>query len=355
MPLILAILALGVLIFVHELGHFLVAKFLGIYVERFSIGFGPKLLGIKLGETEYALSAVPLGGYVKLYGEEPGEELDPELAPRSFSLRPTWHKILVVLAGPLANLLFAWFLVWCVNVHGTPALKPEIGKIVKNSPAEKAGLKPGDLILAVNGESVGSWGDLARIIHSLPGKRITITIKRGKQKLTLTLKTQKKTIKTVFGEEKEVGLIGIFPSGSTFTKRYDPLKAIFVSAEQTYKMTALTIKGLIKLITRKVSFKSVGGPIMIVQMASKQASSGMLQFLLFTALISVNLGIINLFPIPILDGGQIVLFVIEAVRRRPLSDEAKEAIQKVGIAIIVLLMLLAMYNDITRIITQSSR
>ncbi len=352
MPLILAIVSLGVLIFVHELGHFLTAKMFGVFVERFSLGFGPKVVGFQKGETEYIISAVPLGGYVKMYGEEPTEEIDPQLKERSFSHKPLWQKSIIVLAGPLANILFAWLLVYSVNVAGFPTLKAEIGKVLPNTPAERAGLKPKDLIVAINGKEVSSWDDMARIIHSHPNQPLTLTVKRNGKTLTIKITPTAKKMKTVFGQEKTVGLIGVYPSGATFTKRYNLFVAAIAATQQTYNMVAVTITGIVKLIQRKVSVKSLGGPIMIVQMATQQAKSGLLQFILFTALISVNLGIINLLPIPILDGGHIVLFCIEGIRRRPLSARTKEIAQKVGLAIIVLIMLLAMYNDITRIIGQ---
>ncbi len=351
MPLALAIISLGVLIFVHELGHFLAAKLFGIYVERFSLGFGPKVVGITIGETEYQLAAVPLGGYVKLYGEDP-EEVEEENTDRSFAHKPIWQRTVVVLAGPLSNIIFAWMLVYAVNLWGVPTLLPEVGKVVENSPAQKAGLKPGDLILAIDGRKIASWDDMAKMIHARPNSRITLTVKRNGKILHISLTTQARKIKNIFGETKTIGLIGIYPSGRVFTKRLGPIKALGESLTQTYNMVYLTVKGFVKLIKHEVSVKSLGGPILIVQMATKQAQSGILPFLLFTALISVNLGIINLLPIPILDGGHILLFAIEAVRREPLSLSAKEKAQQVGLAIIILIMLVAMYNDIARLLSQ---
>lgn len=340
------------MIFVHEFGHFISAKLFGIYVERFSLGFGAKVLGFQWGETEYVLSAVPLGGYVKMYGEDPSEEISHDMADRSFSHKPIWQKSLVVLAGPLANILFAWLLIYSVNIVGVPALKAQIGKVLPNTPAQKARLQPNDLIVAIDGQKIESWEDMAKIIHTKPNIPVTLTIKRGDKIITVTVTPSAKKIKTAFGEEKTIGLIGVYPSGATFTRRYNPIKAMFIATQQTYDLAALTVKGIVKLIQRKVSVKTLGGPIMIVQMATQQAKSGILQFILFTALISVNLGIINLLPIPILDGGHILLFSIEAIRRKPLSMRTKEIAQQIGLAIIALIMLLAMYNDITRIIAQ---
>ncbi len=355
MPLFLAILALGILIFVHELGHFLAAKLFGIYVERFSLGFGPKVVGIKWGETEYLLSSVPLGGYVKMLGEDGEEPIPPELEKRSFSHKPYWQRIIVVLAGPAANVIFAWALIYCTQVAGVPVLKPEIGKVLPNSPAEEAGLKPKDVIIAIDGKSVTSWSEMAKIIHSKPNREITLSVKRNGKIIEIKVKTEGKVQTDPSGRKRTIGLIGIYPSGSTVVKRLNPIIALGESLKETYRMAYITVKGLVMLIQRKISVKSLGGPILIVQMASKQAQNGFLQFLIFTALISVNLGIINLLPIPILDGGHVVLFSIEAIRRRPLSRKSREIAQQIGLAIIVFIMLIAMYNDLTRLLVQRGK
>ncbi len=351
MPLLAAIAALGVLIFVHELGHFAVAKLFGILVERFSLGFGPKVVGIKAGETEYVLSAVPLGGYVKMLGEG-NEEIPEDLTHRSFSAKPIWQRSAVVLAGPLANILFACLLVYAVNIAGTPALVPKVGKLVPDGAAQKAGLKPGDLIKAINQKPIHTWEEMAKIIHSSPGKRLILTVARGNQTLQIPVVPAAVKRKNIFGEEITIGLIGIYPSGEITIRKYGPLEAIPACIEQTYNMVALTVKGIVKLIQRKVSVKNLGGPILIVQMAKKQAQSGLLQFLLFVAFISVNLGVINLLPIPVLDGGHLLFFAVEGVTKRPLSQKAQEMAQQVGLAILILIMVLAMYNDIMRILAK---
>ncbi len=349
MPLALAIISLGVLIFVHELGHFLIAKSFGVYVERFSLGFGPKIFSFKKGETEYALSSIPLGGYVKMLGEDAEEEIPEELASRSFSAKPVWQRACIVLAGPLSNVVFALLVVFFVNLFGTPVLLPKVGKLVEGAPAEKAGIKPGDLIVAINGVKVSSWEDMAKIIHKSPGKKLVLTIKRGSRLLKLSIIPESKKVTNAFGEQRTIGLIGIYPSGDTVVIRHGPFKAFYMAFKQTYDMVAVTVKGIIKLIQRRVSVRSIGGPIMIVQIATKQAKSGLLQFLFFTAFISVNLGVINLLPIPVLDGGHMLFLGLEAVRRRPLSRRTMEFVQQIGLAIIILIMILALYNDLLRI------
>jgi regulator of sigma E protease len=349
--LLVAIVFLGILIFVHELGHFMVARLCDVGVERFSLGFGPKVWGVKKTETEYVLSLLPLGGYVKLLGENPEEELPAGAdISRSFSHKPLSTRTAIVVAGPLFNLIFASLVMSMVYLWGIPVLEPVVGKVLPSTPAAMAGLMAGDKILAIEGKRVSSWDDLSRIIQKNPGKSLKLVVKRKNQSLELTVTPELQNTRNIFGEKKKVGRLGIVAAGVFRVERSNPLTAVARGIGYTVKIFYLTVLGVIKIIQRVVPAKSVGGPILIVQLASQQAKAGVLSLLTFMAFISVNLGVINLFPIPVLDGGHLLFFGIEAVRRKPLSVRTKEMAQQIGLAIIIVIMVLAFYNDIVRII-----
>ncbi|MBI3378065.1 MAG: RIP metalloprotease RseP [Nitrospirae bacterium] len=437
-----AIVLLGILIFVHELGHFLFAKKLGVRVLKFSLGFGPKLIGRKYGDTEYLVSAVPLGGYVKMLGEEPGDELKEEDKPFAYNYQPVWKRFLIVFSGPVFNLFFAAAIFFVVFLSGVPVPKPYVGKVLDNSPAAAAGLMTGDRIAAINGKTVSGWDDIdvpvnesrgerlffkieregkiieltvtpekktgknifgentevmdigimpllypevgeviknavaekagikkgdriveiegapiqtwhdmTAIIHGSPEKPLRLKIKRDENFLELTVTPEKKTFKYPDGTEKHIGLIGIGPAGNNVIKKYNLLKAASLGVKRTWDMVVLTVVGIIKLIQRIIPADTLGGPIMIFQMAGQQASLGVMNFLVFMAVISINLGVLNLLPIPILDGGHILFLGIEAVRRKPLSEKVMMIAQRIGLAIIITLMVFAFYNDIMRFIS----
>ena len=347
-----AIVLLGALIFVHELGHFLAARRLGVRVTRFSLGFGPKVAGVQRGDTEYVLSAIPLGGYVKMVGEDifGEEELSEEEKEVAFSHKPVWVRAVIVAAGPLFNLLFAAVLLSIVYLWGTPVLDPVVGSVMENTPAATAGLQKGDRIIEINGKPIESWEELSSTIHKSAGKEVTLKIKRGEKVLTLSLVPQEKEITTPLGKKMKVGMMGVVAAGTYHIKRSNPFMAVFLGIKKTIDMILLTLIGLVKLIQRVVPWKSVGGPILIFQMAKQQAQAGMLAMLSFAAFISVNLGIINLFPIPVLDGGHLLFLGAEKVMGRPPKPQTVEMAQKAGIFLLITLMLLACYNDILRIL-----
>jgi len=347
---LVAILLLGVLIFVHELGHFLVAKAFGVGVERFSIGFGPKLWCVKKGETEYALSLVPLGGYVKLVGEDPEEEVPPEKSEASFHGKPLYVRAAVVGAGPLFNILFAFVVMTGIYLWGVPVLEPVLGRVMPNSPAQTAGLMPGDRIVLIQGKHVDSWEAMAKLVQRSPGKPLKLVVERKGNRIELVVVPKPEEVRTIFGEKRIVGKIGVVAAGVYRVERANPVKALLRGFAYTYRMVYLTIVGIIKILQRVVPAKSVGGPILIVQMASQQVKAGMVSFFTFMAFISINLGVINLFPIPILDGGHLLFFGIEAVRRKPLSTRTRELAQQLGLIIIIVIMALAFYNDIMRLL-----
>lgn len=351
MSLIYAIVLFGFLIFIHELGHFIAAKLSGVRVLKFSIGFGPKIIGRKIGETEYLISAVPLGGYVKMYGEDVEEEVvDPK---RSFKHQPVSRKIFIVLAGPAFNIIGAVLLFWFIYVYGIPVLKPTIGEIMEDSPAKYAGLMKGDRIVEIDGEKITNWFDMAQKIQQSPNKNLNFKIEREGQIFQLTITPQERETKNLFGEKILVGQIGIKPSDEFFIKREDPITAFKKSFEKCYEIIELTYLTIVKIFQRVVSTEVIGGPILIFQAAGKTAEQGLVSFLSFAAIISINLGVLNLLPIPVLDGGHILFFLIEALRRKPLSEKFVSVSQKVGIVLLVALMMLAFYNDILRLLNPS--
>ena len=330
------LLVLGGLIFFHELGHFAVARLFRIGVRTFSLGFGPKLLKLRRGKTDYCLSLIPLGGYVALAGEEDeaeqpdpkGKEIDGVLfAPEElYSGRPAWHRLLVVLAGPVANFVLA-LIIYCgiAWAQGQTYLLPEVGDVTPGTPAATAGIQPGDRVLSIDGKPIENWNAVAEGIGAGNGKPVTIVLSRGGSEVTLSLTPEAKTRANIFVE------------------------AIGAGFRQTWDMIAFTCESFVKLAQRVVPLDNVGGPILIAQMVGQQAEQGLSAVLLLAALISVNLGILNLLPIPILDGGHIVFFTLEMIMGRPVSATAREWSAKVGMALLLGLMILATWNDLTRL------
>jgi len=347
---IATIIVLGVLIFVHELGHFLMAKKLKVGVITFSLGFGPKLLGKKIGETQYQISLVPLGGYVKMVGEEPGEKIPPELLAKSFSTQPVSKRMGIVFAGPFFNFLFAVVAFAIAFMVGMPALLPEVGEVKPDYPAFKAGILKGDRILEANGSPVKRWEDLAQIIHESSDRPLLLKVERDKKIFPLSVTPQVSTQKNIFGDEIQVGLIGISPSGSFFTERFDPFTATYKALIQSWRITELTVISIIKIIEGKISAKTIGGPLLIAQLAGQQAKAGTLSLIIFMAVISINLVILNVLPIPVLDGWHLLIFLIEGIIGKPVSLKLRERAQQVGIFLIILIMLLVFYNDLSRIV-----
>ncbi|MGB9668418.1 MAG: RIP metalloprotease RseP [Thermosulfidibacteraceae bacterium] len=347
------ILVLALLVLVHEIGHFIAARILKIPVEVFSIGFGPPIAEFNSAFTKYRISLIPLGGYVKLFGEEEvPENVDTKLKKLAFKNRSYFEKMFVVLAGPLANLIFAWIVLVLVHILGFPILTPTIGEVLKDTPAEKAGLKGGDIIVSIDNSEVDSWEKVAKYIQKNPNKTINIVVLRGKEKLTFSLQPKEETVQTIFGEKKRIGIIGIKPSGNFAIKRYPLTIALVEATKKFYDIVYITVKGIVKLIERVVPIESIGGPIMIVQMAKEQATQGGSYLLFFMSLISINLAILNLLPIPVLDGGHAFIFTVEAIIRKPLDEKVKETISYFGLFIILMIMIIALYNDITKLIAR---
>jgi regulator of sigma E protease len=445
-----------ILVFVHELGHFLAAKCLGVKVERFSLGFPPKIYSRQIGETIYQVCLLPLGGFVKLLGEESGKDIAPEEQSRSFSHKPTWVKIIIVFAGPLFNILFSviaiWLLSWFVgnqhlapfvgplpqdspaakaglmvgdeilSVNNHPILsydqidsaadesngkplalkvkrgdlllditvepqyvpgkdlfgetkhywtlglrprtKPIIGQVLNGKPAEKAGLNVGDLVLAINGQQINDWQELVQIINGPPELRDAVTlppakelhmeILRNDEKLNIVVTPQAEGQQDLDGVTRYTYMVGIAPQPVILVESIGPIRAFEFGIVGTYKTIELTFVSIQKIISQQISAKLMGGPIMIAEVAGRKIQDGWAEFISMMALISVNLAIINLIPLPVLDGGQIIIFLIEGLRRKPINQRIKEITQLVGVAALLALMILVCYNDISRIVTRIS-
>jgi len=352
MTIIYAIIVLGVLIFVHELGHFLVARWCGVHVERFSIGFGPPIFEWTRGETEYCIAAIPFGGYVKMLGEESLDEVNPSDYHRSFQYQSSGRRALIVAAGPLCNFFLALVLFFVVFVFsGIPTLLPEVGSVEPGSPAELAGFKSGDLIIQINERKIAQWDNLSQAIKQWrPGDPpLKIVVDRAGELIVLTVAPEIREVKNIFGEVVKRPIIGITASGRVELRKVSLLDAFVQSFVQMVYITKLFFLTLVKLIQRIVPFKTVGGPILIAQMAKQQAQAGFFPFIHFIALISLNLGILNLLPFPALDGGYLVVFTLEAITRRRFHQKAVEWVQKIGFALLIALMVAVFYNDLVRL------
>jgi len=344
------IILLGVLIFAHEVGHFLVAKYSGVGVLKFSLGFGPRLIGRKVGETEYLISVIPLGGYVKLLGESAGEELSEKDEARSFLKQSVAKRIAIVAAGPIFNFLLAIVIFTIVYMAGVPALTTTIGGVQEGTPAFKAGIREGDVITAINGKEITRWEEIKEIITKSNGKELNIAIKRDGQIMDISLRPALLKNQNIFGEEIESYMIGVSPSSQqTVILRMNPLMAFWTSLKQTWFISKLTVLSVVKILEGVVSPRTLGGPILIAQIAGAQVKEGIIPFMLFMALLSINLAILNLFPIPILDGGHLMFYLIEAITGREINVKWREMAQQVGFVILIILMIFVFIMDIERL------
>ncbi|MCU0538453.1 MAG: RIP metalloprotease RseP [Desulfobacterales bacterium] len=344
------LIVLGILIFFHEFGHFIVARLFGVGVEKFSLGFGPRLFGRRIGLTDYRLSLIPLGGYVKMVGEEPDEELDPALIPLSFTHKSVLQRMLIVFAGPFFNIILAVVIFFVIGFFaGTMILLPTIGTVKEGSPAAAAGFQKGDRVTAIDGAPIASWEEMAERINHSGGRELAITVARSGGEILLRAAPERLTTKNLLGEEIQRYVIGVSSAGEVLTRSLGLFEALVQSLRQTYAIGELMVVIVGKMIMGDISFDTVGGPIMIAQMAGDQAKAGISSLFQFIAVISVNLAVINLLPIPVLDGGHLLFFLIEAVKGRPVSTKVREIAQQVGMVVLIMLMILVFYNDITRL------
>ncbi len=356
------IVLLGILVFVHELGHFLVARFCGVKVEEFSIGFGKELWGRtdKKG-THWKIAAVPLGGYCRFLGDGDEtsstsgdvENLSDEDKKRAFPFQPTWKKLAIVLAGPGANYLFAILVFAAVFFFlGKVTFPPVIGEVIAGSSAEKAGLQVNDRILSVDGHEVKSFDEVSREIDMATAEKVNLKVKRGEKVFTLNVPLSVTELEAANGAKIKRKMMGVRSVSTVeLNKEQISLPQAFVDAgAETWQITKLTLRGVGQMISGKRGTDDLGGIIRIAEMSgdiSKQ--SGFIDFVIFMALLSINLGLINLFPIPLLDGGHVVIYVVEMVTRRELNEKIKDAMFKFGFGVLVFLMLFATWNDVLRL------
>ncbi len=328
---------------------------------KFSLGFGPKIIGRRIGETEYMVSAIPLGGYVKMLGEEAGEELEEPERERAFNNQSVLKRMLIVFAGPLFNVLLTFVIFTSVLLSGFPVnvpvlnnILPVIDEVQEGFPAVDAGLRAGDIVVKINDVEIDTWFDMVNIVVRNPGKPLDFVVKRDGELLDVRITPLSVEETGPGGEKVTIGRIGVRKLGGGFFESIESesvLDAPIKGAVATYKMGFFVLDSVRMLMTRKVSLKNISGPVTILQESGKAASAGLLPYFMFMALLSVNLGILNLLPIPILDGGHLVLFMVEGLRGKPLSERTIAVAQKIGLALIVLLMVFALYNDLARLIS----
>lgn len=347
-----AVILLGVLIFVHELGHLVAAKRVGVRVLKFSLGFGPAIWKKQIGETQYLLSIFPLGGYVKPLGESPTEKVPEEDLPYAMNTQSIPKRFVILVAGSLFNILFAVIVIAIIYMYGVPMLLPKVGAVLEDSPASHAGMQAGDLIEAINDRKIESWDDLTAQIKQTGGETVVFHVRRAEERKTVSVTPEVAVVTNIFGKEETTYRIGISASTSPdsfVTKRYNPFSALWLSLYDTATMAKLTIYGLGIFISSPVERKDdVGGPIMIGKLAGDFAQVSIVSFFHLLAIISISLGVLNLLPIPILDGGHIFFLGIEAIKGSPLSMKSMEIAQQVGLTLLLCLMLFVFYNDIMR-------
>lgn len=345
---IVALLILSLLIFLHELGHYSAAKYFGVYVEVFSIGFGKKLFSFRWLNTQWQISAIPLGGYVKMKGQDDSDPTAISHDNDSYTTKKPWQRIIILLAGPLANFATAWVLFYAIALGGPQALSPIVGKVVTNSPAQQAGLIANDKIIAINGEAITAWDELSDKIKSSEST-LTLSVERNETRLFITLTPRISEATNIFKEKIQQRMVGIAPSGVTHKLDLSFTETLEYASRQTYETSFLIFQSVQKLLTGVVPAKEVGGVVSIVKITADASSYGWMSLFFFTALISVNLGVLNLLPIPALDGGHIMFNLYEMIRRKAPSEAVITQLTIGGWVLLLGLMSLGLYNDLTRL------
>jgi regulator of sigma E protease len=353
------LIVLTVLVFVHELGHYLIARRNGVRVEIFSVGFGPELFGFTdRSGTRWKFSAIPFGGYVKMFGDagaasQPSEAVKTMSAEErlvSFQHKGLGQRAAIVAAGPIANYLFAILLLLVLfATAGEPYTAPVIGGVEPGTAAAEAGLQEGDRVLEVDGSGIERFEDITRIVQLRPGQSMQIVLERNGTPVTVTATPRLSVQTDNFGTEHRIGLLGI-KSGPREHRQHDPLSAGWRAVIETFRLTGSMLEAIGQMIVGVRDTEEIGGPIAIAKMSGEVAQLGISQLLWFMAVLSINLGMINLFPVPMLDGGHLLFYGIEAVRGRPLGERAQEWGFRIGLALVLTLMLFATWNDLTKII-----
>lgn len=348
---ITVILVLGFLIFFHELGHFLVARSLGIGVRTFSLGFGPVLASKAVGKTTYQVAALPLGGFVAIVGESSDAEIPEGFSEEeSFSLRPAWQRLLVVMAGSVFNLLLAWFICWgLVWSNGLTEVPPVVGQIIENSAAAESPLREGDRILSINGNPVSRWEELPQFMRTNKDASASFVVQQeGEETRTIAI-TPRLNKHEIEGKIVESWGIGILPRDVIHTE-LGFFASAGAGAGKAVDMATLIWRNLGDLLAGRESPKNLGGPVLIAQVIYEQSSEGLINVLVVAAIISVNLGILNLLPIPVLDGGHILFLLIETLFKRPVPVNIQEKAVVGGLCLLLSLMVFATFNDIMRLV-----
>ena len=356
---------LTIVVFFHELGHFLMARLCGIKVLVFSIGFGPEIAGFndRYG-TRWKISAVPLGGYVKFFGDDNAASVPDQAAAASmsdtdrkdsFMFQPVRSRAAVVAAGPVANFVLAIAIFAAIFMTvGKQTTSARVDTVQPASAAEAAGFKPGDLVTAINGEKIDSFSDMQRIVSISAGETLSIDVDRGGAPINLKATPQLKELKDNFGNVHRLGVLGISRSmspGDIKTEKAGPLRAVVMGAQETWFVVDRTLAYIGGVFVGREAADQLGGPIRIAQVSGQVATAGFTALIHLTAVLSVSIGLLNLFPIPLLDGGHLLFYAIETIRGRPLSERAQEVGFRIGLAVVVMLMIFATFNDILRLAT----
>jgi regulator of sigma E protease len=352
---------LTIVVFFHELGHFLVARWNGVKVLTFSLGFGPELAGFNDRHgTRWKISAIPLGGYVKFFGDE-SEASTPassetlasmtaEERAGSFHHKKVGPRAAIVAAGPIANFLLAIVIFTCLfTFFGKPSTTARVDKIEANSAAAKAGFQVGDIVTAIDGKAIGSFSDMQRIVGVRAGDTLNFTIKRGDSTLQLKGTPELREVKDSFGNAHRLGVLGITRAtnpGEVVTERVDPATALWLGVKETWFVVDRTLSYIGGVFTGREAADQVGGPIRIAQISGQVATIGLAALVHLAAVLSISIGLLNLFPVPLLDGGHLLFYAVEAVRGRPLSERAQEMGFRIGLGLVLMLMVFATYNDI---------
>ena len=353
---------LTLVVFFHELGHFLVARWTGVAVKTFSIGFGPELIGFddRYG-TRWKVSAIPLGGYVRFHGDdneasvpdrEALEAMDPAERERSFAGKGVAARAAIVAAGPIANFILAIFIFTMIfSIYGREVMTPLVDAVLPNSPAAEAGFKPGDVVELIDGTKISTFSDLQRIVSLNGGTQLTVVVNRDGHNVTLSV-TPKLTETTVFGRTQKMAMLGISRSATgvgVVTEHYSVPQAAWVATQETAAITGHTLAYLASVIVGRESADQIGGPIQVATVSADVAKLGIAALINLAAILSISIGLINLFPIPMLDGGHLLFFAVEAIRGKPLSERVQEIGFRVGLVAVLMLFIFTTWNDITHL------
>ncbi len=343
------VLVLSILIIIHELFHFLACRRLGVRVERFSLGFGPRLFGIKRGDTDYCLSAIPLGGYVKMAGEEAGDKRTGE--KWEYLGQPVGGRAQIVIAGPLGNFVLAYLIFVAIMIAGYPVLTTRISEPMKDFPAAAAGLQKDDRIVALNGKKLADWEDMLNRMEREVRGPAEFIIERGGAQFEITITPKMIEHTDLFGRKRIVSRIGVLPSGEIVTVKHRPGGALYLSGVKVVQMSGQIVQSFWALITRRVPAKdAISGPVGVFQLMKEATELGIIPLAYIAAALSVMLAILNIFPFPALDGGHLLFLAIEKIRKRPLNRKIQEAATEVGFALLILLMLFVTYNDVVKLV-----